>query len=377
MRIAVNTRLLIKNKLEGIGWFTFETFSRMVQEHPEHEFLFLFDRPYDPAFIFAGNVTPVQVGPQTRHPVLWYLWFEYQLPRIFKKYKVDLFVSPDGYLSLKSPVPQLDVIHDINFAHRPKDLPLKFRTYYNYFFPKYARKARRIATVSEYSKNDIASTYGILPEKIDVVYNGANLSYTPIDERKKNETRQQFTSGKEYFLFVGAMHPRKNIPFLLQAFDEFKKQSSSDIKLVLVGEKMFLTASISETLNKMQFKQDVVFTGRMEPEVLSMLMGSALALTFIPLFEGFGIPVIEAFQAGIPVIASKRTSLPEVCGDAALMVNPTDLSEIAGAMNAIYRDDKLRSELVRKGSIQKMKFSWDKTAGKFWESIEKCLQTIH
>jgi len=123
MIIAVNTRLLIQGKLEGIGWFARETLSRITRDHPEHQFLFIFDRPYAEEFIFSGNVTPIVLSPPTRHPILWYIWFEFQIPRILRKYKADLFFSPDGYLSLSTHIMQLAAIHDINFAHRPKDLP--------------------------------------------------------------------------------------------------------------------------------------------------------------------------------------------------------------------------------------------------------------
>ena len=112
MRIGVNTRFLLKDKLEGIGWFTLETISRIVKAHPEHEFYFFFDRPYDKQFIFADNVKPVVVFPPARAPFLWKLWFDYALPGVFRKYKIDAFISTDGYCSLKTPIPQLLVVHD-------------------------------------------------------------------------------------------------------------------------------------------------------------------------------------------------------------------------------------------------------------------------
>ncbi len=119
MQIAVNTRLLLSNRLEGIGWFTFETLKRIVRDHPEHHFFFLFDRKYSPEFIFGPNVTPVVLAPQSRHPLLWYIWFEYAVGKFLRKNNIDLFISPDGYLPLKSSVPSISVIHDINFAHYP------------------------------------------------------------------------------------------------------------------------------------------------------------------------------------------------------------------------------------------------------------------
>ncbi len=374
MIIAVNTRLLLKEKLEGIGWFTLETLKRITNNHPEHQFIFIFDRPFNDDFIFSENVTPVVIGPPTRHPVLWYLWFEFQIPRILKKYNVDLFLSPDGYLSTRTKVPQLAVIHDINFVHRPGDLPWLLAKYYNYYFPKFARIAKRIATVSFYSKEDITRSFKIDYDKIDVVYDGINQIFEPILEEEKIIVREKYTNGSEYFLFVGALHPRKNVCGLLKAFDAFKSFNSCNTKLVIVGGKMHKTGAIFDTYENMRFKDDVVFTGRVSTTDLHDIFGGALALTFVPFFEGFGIPIVEAMSAGVPVICSNTTSIPEVGGNAVLYADPMKIDQITEAMLKLAADEELCKDLITKGFEQKTKFSWDETALLLWMSIEKALQ---
>jgi len=374
MIIAVNTRLLLKGKLEGIGWFTKETLSRITNNHPEHQFIFIFDRPFSDDFIFSENITPIVLSPPTRHPVLWFIWFELQIPRILKKYKADLFFSPDGYLSLSTPIKQLAAIHDINFVHRPQDLPWLKGKYYNYYFPRFADKATRIVTVSAFSKDDIHQTYHIENDKIDVVYNGVNTLYTPTSEEEKTVAKATYSKGKEYFLFIGSLHARKNICGLLEAFDAFKTSVQSDVKLLIVGESMFKADDIEQAYQIMRHKTEVVFTGRLGTEELHQVLGAAMALTFVPFFEGFGIPVIEAMNAGIPVICSNTTSLPEVGGDAVLYVDPFDIAQIEGAMIKLYQDKDLRQSLIELGFKQKEKFSWDKTAALLWESIEKCVR---
>jgi glycosyltransferase involved in cell wall biosynthesis len=375
MIIAVNTRLLIQGKLEGIGWFTRETLSRITRDHPEHQFVFIFDRPFADEFVFSGNVTPIVLSPPTRHPFLWYIWFELQIPRILKKYKADLFFSPDGYLSLNTRIRQLAAIHDINFAHRPKDLPWLKAKYYNYFFPRFARKAKRIVTVSYFSKEDINRTYKIDGDKIDVVYNGVNTMYTPTSGEEKLKARTKFSGNKEYFLFIGSLHPRKNICGLLRAYDAFRTSIDTDTKLLIVGESMFKTSDIELTYEGMRYKDDVVFTGRLSNEELHQVLGASLALTFVPYFEGFGIPIIEAMNAGVPVICSNTTSLPEVGGHAVLYVDPFSLNQIKDAMIKIYQEKELRDGLIEKGFVQKDKFSWDKTADLLWGSIQICANT--
>ena len=374
MRIAVNTRLLLKGKLEGIGWFSLETLKRMTRNHPEHEFIFIFDRPYNKDYIFSENVTPVVIGPQARHPFLFYIWFEFQIPKILKKHNVDLFLSPDGYLSLSTKVPQLAVIHDINFVHRPDDLPWLIAKYYNYFFPKFARIAKRIATVSFYSKEDITRSFKVDYDKIDVVYDGINQIFEPLSNDEKIVVRDKYTEGSEYFLFVGALHPRKNISGLLKAFDAFKSVSDNKIKLVVVGCEMHKTGEIFETYDNLRFKKDVVFTGRVSTPDLHDIFGAALALTFVPFFEGFGIPIVEAMSAGIPVICSNTTSIPEVGGNAVIYADPIKIEQITEAMILISSDEELRKSLIKKGFVQKNKFSWDETARLLWISVERALQ---
>lgn len=372
MIIAVNTRLLLKNRLEGIGWFSYETLKRITLAHPEHRFIFIFDRPYTEEFIFAENITPVVVGPPARHPFLFICWFELSIPRILRKYKADLFLSPDGYLSLRTNVPSLAVIHDLNFEHYPNDLPWIIRKYYRFFFPRFARKAKRIATVSTFSAADIEARYRIPAQHIDVVYDGANEEFRPLTDDEKNQALQRFSQGVPYFIFVGALHPRKNLVNLFRAFDHFLKHNpDTHFKLVIVGEKKWWTPPIRKAYESMHFREHVVFTGRLNHYDLNLAIGAAVATTYVSYFEGFGIPIVEAFRCGTPVITSNVTSMPEVAGDAALLANPFDPESIARAMTKIANDAALRNELIRRGHLRQGVFTWNRTAELLWGAVRK------
>ncbi len=373
MKIAVNTRLLLKNKLEGIGWFTFETLKRISRQHPEHTFYFIFDRPYDNEFIFSDNVIPIVIGPQARHPVLFYIWFEFSVKKTLKKIQADLFLSPDGYGSLSTKIPTLTVIHDLNFEHFPKDLPWIITKYYRYFFPRFAKKAKRIATVSEFSRNDIHSQYEIPLEKIDVVYDGVNEMYVPIQQEDKIETRKKYSKDCNYFIFIGALLPRKNLKNLFLAFDIFRRRHSEEVKLLIVGAEKWWTNEMEQIFCNLEFRNDIIFTGRVAAKELNNLLGSALGLTYVSYFEGFGIPILEAFQCNTPVITSHVSSMPEVAGDAAIFCDPFNPENIASAMFKIANDEPFRNELIARGQIQRNHFSWDKTADLLWKSIEKTL----
>jgi glycosyltransferase involved in cell wall biosynthesis len=375
MNIAVNTRLLIKNKLEGIGWFTYESLKRITTQHPEHHFYFIFDRPFDPGFIFSPNITPIVLSPQARHPLLFWLWFEFRLPPLLRKLNCDLFLSPDGYLSLRTETRSLAVFHDINFEHYPHDLPFSFRMYYRFFFPKFARKAIRIATVSEFSKQDIINEYRKSAAEIDVVYDGANELYEPQSPEIIKVTREKYTSGCSYFIFIGSLHPRKNLVNLFRAFDMFRQNHPEDIKLLIVGARKWWTNDIGKAFREMRFSNDVVFSGRLKAEELVQVLGSSLALTYVSYFEGFGIPIVEAFRCGVPVITSNVTSMPEVAGDAALLADPFNPGSIAAAMKKIAMDENVRADLIRKGLNRRNEFTWQRTADLLWESIEKAIKS--
>jgi glycosyltransferase involved in cell wall biosynthesis len=377
MKIAVNTRLLLSGRLEGIGRFTDEILRRLVIQHPEVTFYFLFDRPYDPSFVYGPNVKPVVLGPPTRHPLLWYLWFEWRVPRWIAKNEVDLFLSPDGYGILHPSVPVLPVIHDLNFEHQPENLPPLTRWYYRTFFPKFAESATRVATVSTYSKNDIAKLYPIPAERIDVVYNAASEGFDPISPTEIAVQRTKWANGQPYLIYVGALNPRKNIPTMLRAFDRYLRVNGTGIKFLITGEEMYLTPDMKEAFEHMEHPNEVVFTGRLEAGELHHAVGGALALLLVSNFEGFGIPLVEAMKAGVPVIASNCTSLPEVVGDAGLLVEPSDEAQIAAAIHRMVSDEAFRATCIKAGFEQHKKFNWDRSSEALWHSIEACVKQGH
>ncbi len=375
MKIAINTRLLLDGKMDGIGWFTWETARRISAQHPQHEFHFLFDRPFNPKFIESPNVIPHIIYPPARHPWLFRIWYDWMIPWKLKSIAPDLFVSPDSVCSLRLTMPQLIVMHDLNFVHYPQDLVPKWSRYLNHFSPKFAQHATRIATVSEFSKRDIATQYHISPDKIDVVYNGVNEGFSPLADCDQEQLRKQWTQNNPYFVFIGSAYPRKNLQRLLPAFDRYKSITGDTTKLVIVGRRFADYPEIDRALKEMQHAQDVVFTGMLNDVQLHGIVASALALVYVSYFEGFGIPILEAFQCDVPVITSNITSMPEVAGDAALLVDPFSSEEMANAMIQIAQQPALRSQLIEKGRERLQQFSWNKSAELLWQSMLKTIAT--
>ena len=275
-------------------------------------------------------------------------------------------------MSLSTDVKSLAVIHDLNFEHYPKDLPYLMGKYYRLFFPRFARKADRIATVSQFSKRDIISKYSIGEDKIDVVYNGVSDLFKPANEIDTN--RNRYSNHKPYFFYVGSIHPRKNICNMLKAFELFKTTTGAGVKFIIAGEKYFWTTEMQQTIERMEYRSDVIFTGRIEDVELAEILSGALALVYVSYFEGFGIPLIEAMQCDVPVITSDKSALPEIAGNAAVLINPFSVDSIANAMYGIYKYPNLRQELIIKGRTRRNEFHWQKTADKLWESICKTME---
>ncbi len=365
MIIAVNARFLIKDKLEGIGRFSHETLKRLVLNNPQIQFHFFFDRKFDPSFIYANNIIPHVIFPPARHPFLWYIWFEWSIYFKLKKIKPDYFLSPDGYLCLKSKTKQIPVIHDLAFEHYPKDIPNLVAKYYRYFFPKFAQKATHIFTVSEFSKKDINQTYNINPEKISVVGN----AYPAREIKADYSLLNQIVNNQPYFFYLGAIHPRKNILRLIKAFELFKKDNPNNYKLILAGRMAWLSDALNKYVQNSDFSADIIFTGKISDEQATAFYRNARALTYIPYFEGFGLPILEAYNQNCPVISSISSSMPEVAGNAALLVNPTDVESIALAMKDIAFDDQLRMDLINEIPAQLAKYSWEKTVQKMEEVL--------
>jgi glycosyltransferase involved in cell wall biosynthesis len=373
MKIAVNTRFLLPDYLEGYGYFVFEVFKHLTNKYPEHQFIFIFDRPFDSRFVFSSNITPVVVGPPARHPLLWKYWYDVKIPSILKKHKADVFVSVDGICSLKTSIPQSLVIHDIAFLHYPSHIKRSHLYFFRKYIPRFLQKASSIATVSEFSKKDILTHYKTEAEKINVVYSAAKEVFEPVSAEVAAATKKKYTDGTEYFLYIGAIHPRKNLVNLLKAFSIFKKRLKSNMKLVLAGRLAWKYDSFIQNLKKYKFKEDVILLGYLSEEELVKITGSAYALVYPSLLEGFGVPVLEAMRCHVPVLTSSGSSMEEIAKDAALYADAKNFEDIADKMMLIYKDEKLRKELIEKGKIIADQYSWQRTAELLWQSILKAV----
>lgn len=360
LNIAVNLRLLLPGRKEGIPRFTWETTKRLVLNNPQHQFYFIFDRAFDESYIIADNVTPLVLGPQARHPWLWYWWFEQSLPRLFKKHKIDLFYSPEIYISLKANVPTLMVSHDIVFETYKDHLPNYQQKYLEKNAPRFHNKADHIIAVSNFVKQDLIEKYKISPDKISVAGNACPDGFKPINPEEKKSIQEKYSNSKPYLLYVGAIHPRKNVLRMIRAFNKYKKEYKTDLKFLIIGRMAWKSKEIHEAIHE---TQDVIYYSRIEEELKPMMAGGE-ALMFASLYEGFGIPILEAMKSEIPVITSNVTSMKEVAADAALLVDPLSEDEISEAIGKLVNNKALSDQLVQRGKERLKLYNWDELAAK-------------
>lgn len=366
MVIAVNM-VLGTSRLDKQTNFLQESFSILSQKHPKDQFTFIVDKPIETSI--AKNIQVVVTDAAPSKTLLWQYWLNYKLPSLLKKHKVDVLVNA-GVCSLRTKIPQLLLLNDLSFLHIPQFVNKSHARFYKKMIPKFLAKAKQVAAVSQFAKQEIIDRYKIESSKIDVVYSGASKNFQTVDWKEKEAIKEQYTEGKEYFLYNGDIHPSKNLLNLLKAFSHFKKWQKSNMQLVIVGTIAPGYEKFTEDLKTYKYRNEVVMINSFSAEELEKITASAYALVYSTSFENFPIPALQAIQAEVPVIISNVGAMPELFNDAALYVNPDDFKDIATQMILLFKDENKRNELVEKGKATAGKYSWDKTAELLWQAIQ-------
>jgi len=337
MVIAVDIRVS-----EEYQDFIYETFKRITAKHPSHSFIFIFDKPYDPSFIFSENVTAVIVKPKNIS-----LLNDLKTSSILKKYKADVFVTA-GSLS-QTKVPQCLIASDKVTS-------------------KSLKKASVIVAGSEFSKKEIIEKYKIDEYKIDIVYKGVNEIFHPILFKEKEKIKEQYANGNEYFFVAGTIPSENYFLNLLKAFSAFKKMQKSNMQLLIATDVAIAGQSL-EKLRSFKFKNEVKLLEKMPAKKFVAIIGASYALVY-PFGQDYSL-VLQAMKCDTPLVVNSTGALPEICSDAALYANPDAHKDIADKMMLIFKDEKLRQQLIEKGRELVKKYSWDNTANSLWKSIEK------
>ncbi len=335
-------------------------------EHSDFKFLIFLSRNIlIPSFLLKKNFKICRVSKNS------FLRFMFELP--FKTHinKLDL-IHTQYHLPFMISCPGIITVHDISFLRFPEFFPKHLFLKFKIFFPYSIKKSVKIITCSEFSKKEIINFYKVEPEKIVVIYYGVSENFKPIEI--KENILKKYGIKKPFILTVSNLQPRKNLNRLIKAYLYLlKNKENFSYSLVIVGRKLWLYKEIFEEAKRLGFKDRIVFTDYIPEEDLIYLYNLAEVFVYPSLYEGFGLPVLEAMACGCPVITSNLSSLPEICEKAAILVNPYDIEEIANAIKEVISNANLRNFLKKEGLKQSKKFTWKKTAEETLKVYEKVL----
>lgn len=357
--------MLKSGVLEGVARYAWEISKRMILSNPNDEFVLFFDRPYDAKFLIADNVKAIKLSPPARHPILWKIWFDFSLKKALKKHKINVLFSPDGFTSLNTEIPQLLVIHDLAYLHYPESMKRGHLPYYKKMMPLFYKKAEHIVAVSKATRDDILKNFGRKPPKDEI-----SIAYNALPEKKQYVEKSVFKG--DYILYLGSIHPRKNIVRLIKSYNLFRERNpSKNPKLILAGRKAFGNENLEKTLLGLKYKDDIVFLGSVNEEDKYNLLREAKLFVYLSLFEGFGIPILEAMEAGVPILHSDDAALMEVGDGIAKVARATDEVHISECISDALSDGNWRKESVEMGKERVKDFSWEKSAHKIYTEIRK------
>ncbi len=272
-----------------------------------------------------------------------------------------LFHATEHLLLPLRNIPTVLTVHDLIFRHLPEHHKRLNRWYLNATMPLYCRRARHIIAVSEATRQDLIAAYGVPPEKITVVLEAADPQFTPQPPERIAAARERYGLPERYLLFVSTIEPRKNLTRLLRAWEPLYLAKEAP-PLVIVGKRGWLAEDFYAALEASPAREGVLFTGYIADGDLPALYSGATAFTFPSLYEGFGLPPLEAMACGAPVLCANTSSLPEVVGDAALTVDPTSVDAIRDGLRRLLSDAELRADLRTRGIARAAQFSWERAA---------------
>lgn len=374
MKIGIDCRTILnpeKGEQAGVGYYTYSLVKNLLKIDKKNQYVLFFDwRVKDTAEFKQKNVE-VKHLPFSQYKKYLPLAYSHMLvSAVLLSEKLDLFHGPANVVPITYPGKCVVTIHDLAIYKHPSWFPRGQAFSRRFLVPKSVKKAKGIIAVSGATKKDLIKKFKAPAGKISVVYEGVTSAVGKSRARSgKNINKEgilkKYKIADKYVLFVGTLDPRKNIPQLLRAFNSlFQKKAKKleGIELVIAGAKGFQYEEVFEAIKSLKFGYKVRYLNYVPHDDKAALMKNASCFVFPTLYEGFGLPVLEAMSLGVPVITSKISSIPEITGSAAVLVNPESTTEIAAALKKVLGNKKLREKMGQAGQKQAAKFSWEKSA---------------
>lgn len=376
MRIGIDATAVTNRS--GTGYYTQKLIEFLGRAESENRYVIFCPSGYAAHLEHAAmfdypNFHVIELG--TSGPASISLWRQFALPRQVKKLGIDLFHFPSFIASLRIDIPSVVTVHDLCFALFPEAFSILHRPYYRFIIPRSVRRCDGVIADSESTRNDILKHFKTANGGVRTIHLGVDpVRFYPVsDEAERARMRERYSLPENFILYVGTLEPRKNIPRLVRAFAYGVVSKGLPHHLVIAGRRGWMFDEIFREVRSLDLGGRVHFLGFVEASELSALYSMARALAYPSLYEGFGLPCLEAMSCGAPVITSNRSSLPELVGDCGLIVDPTSVDSIAGALNRICSDDELHRGLSERGTRRARRFSWLTTAKQTLEVYDRVI----
>lgn len=374
MKIGINARYIQRKIITGIENYIFNLILNLKKIDKKNNYYLFFEKDRQIPIEFSDNNNFKAIIPKfpTKNQTERIVLNQFLLNSYIRKTRLDIFHEPFFTSPFFKNCPTIITIYDISNYIHPEFFNLKTKLYFNLLFPRSIKNSDCIITISNSSKKDMVNYLKIEPDKIEVVYAGLDKSFHKINsEDMLKKIKIKYNIFKDYILHVSFISPRKNLLNLITAFNIFKKNTKEYIQLVIAGGKGWNSKKVFELVKSLKLEKDIIFTDHVPKEDLIILYSNAILFIYPSIYEGFGLPTLEAMSCGCPVITSKLSSLPEVCGDAALYINPYDVEDMAASILNLTIDDSLKKLLIIKGFKNIKKFDWVKTATETLKIYEK------
>ncbi len=373
MLVGLNLLFLVPNIVGGTETHALSLLRALAKvSDPRQYWLFINKETYTSGLVGEGGWHIVPSPVPARHRPVRYAWEQFVLPIQAKKLRLDLVHSLGYVQPLRLPCKSVVTIHDLNFYNIGHLMSWTRRAGLRYFVTRSAETADHIITVSEFSKGQIIELLGVPPEKVTVIYNAVNERL--VAPAGPDELERDYGITRPYILGLSSPSPHKNIVGLVKAFEHLKRNGYKELRLVLAGHRPADKGKLDRTIRDSGLGNEILFTGYVPDRILAGLYAHAEAFVFPSTYEGFGIPILEAFSLGTPVVCSRAAAIPEVAGDAACYFDPFDPEDMASVISSVLSDTELRKRMVDRGKLRVRLFSWEKTAEQTLAVYQKVLE---